>query len=134
MAFDAPDTDPIFLSFSYLQSLFDDANTLFPLSGESLEKIQTLDLWVIEKLRVAFGNRIMKQMALFVPTYVACGGTEVDGIDYVLATKVFRKFEALNLAMLREELGELCSYLEELFGEGSMGESIAYLHRLQKLY
>lgn len=132
--FDAPDTGPIFLSFSYLQGLFDDANDLFPLSSENLEKIQTLDLWVIEKLRVAFGNRIMKQLALFVPTFVACGGTEIDGIDYVLATKVFRKFEALNLAMLREELGELCSYLEELFGEGSMGESIAYLHRLQKLY
>lgn len=132
--FDAPDTGPIFLSFTYLKSLFDDANTLFPLSNENLEKIQTLDLWVIEKLRVAFGNRIMKQLALFVPTYVACGGREIDGIDYVLATKVFRKFEALNLAMLREELGQLCTYLEELFGEGNMTESIAYLHRLQKLY
>lgn len=93
-----------------------------------------LDLWVIEKLRVAFGNRILKQMNLFVPVYVACGGEELDGIDYVLATKIFRKFESLNLAMLREELKELCTYMQKLFGRNTMKESIAYLERLQKLY
>ena len=60
---------------------------------------------------MAFGNRILKQMNLFVPVYVACGGEELDGIDYVLATKIFRKFESLNLAMLREELKELCTYM-----------------------
>lgn len=91
-------------------------------------------MWVIEKLRVAFGNRILKQMNLFVPVYVACGGEELDGIDYVLATKIFRKFESLNLAMLREELKELCTYMLKLFGRNTMKESIAYLERLQKLY
>ena len=76
----------------------------------------------------------MKQMNLFVPVYVACGGDELDGIDYVMATKIFRKFESLNLAMLRDELKELCVYLQKLFGRGTMTESIAYLERLQKLY
>ena len=70
-------------------------------------------------------------MNLFVPVYVACGGEELDGIDYVLATKIFRKFESLNLAMLREEL---CTYMLKLFGRNTMKESIAYLERLQKLY
>ena len=88
----------------------------------------------IEKLRVAFGNRILKQMNFFVPVYVACGGEELDGIDYVLATKIFRKFESLNLAMLREELRELCTYMNKLFGKNKMNESIAYLERLQKLF
>lgn len=83
---------------------------------------------------MAFGNRILKQMNLFVPVYVACGGEELDGIDYVLATKIFRKFESLNLAMLRDELKELCAYMQKLFGRNTMKESIAYLERLQKLY
>lgn len=83
---------------------------------------------------MAFGNRILKQMNLFVPVYVACGGEELDSIDYVLATKIFRKFESLNLAMLREELKELCTYMLKLFGRNTMKESIAYLERLQKLY
>ena len=107
---------------------------MYPVSQDSLKKIQQLDLWVIEKLSVAFGNRILKQMNLFVPVYVACGGEELDGIDYVLATKIFRKFESLNLAMLREELKELCTYMLKLFGRNTMKESIAYLERLQKLY
>ena len=107
---------------------------MYPVSQDSLKKIQQLDLWVIAKLRVAFGNRILKLMNLFVPVYVACGGEELDGIDYVLATKIFRKFESLNLAMLREELKELCTYMLKLFGRNTMKESIAYLERLQKLY
>ena len=36
--------------------------------------------------------------------------------------------------MLREELKELCTYLQKLFGKNKMGESIAYLQRLQKLF
>ena len=122
------------MGFDHLEELFKEAWDQYPISQENLKKIQQLDLWVIEKLRVAFGNRIIKQMGLFVPVYVACGGSELDGIDYVLATKIFRKFESLNLAMLREELKELCVYIGKLFGKNEMKESIAYLERLQKLF
>ena len=134
VAFEAPDTPPINISFTHLNQLFQEAYDKYPISEENLKKIHQLDLWVIEKLRVAFGNRIIKQMGLFVPVYVACGGDELDGIDYVLATKIFRKFESLNLAMLRDELKELCTYLNKVFGRGKMNESIAYLERLQKLF
>ena len=134
IAFDAPDQGPINLGYDHLQALFDEAFEKYPISQENLRKIQQLDLWVIEKLRVAFGNRILKQMGLFVPVYVACGGDELDGIDYVLATKIFRKFESLNLAMLREELRELVVYINKSFGKNKMNESVAYLERLQKLF
>ena len=89
---------------------------------------------MIEKFRVAFGNRIMKQLKLFVPVYVACGGTEIDAIDYMLATKVFRKFESLNLSLIRDELRELIQFLDNSFGSGVMKESIDFLRRLQKNY
>jgi 5-methylcytosine-specific restriction endonuclease McrBC GTP-binding regulatory subunit McrB len=134
ISFDAPDTPPIHMGFDHLTELFEEAFKMYPISQENLKKIQQLDLCVIEKLRVAFGNRILMQMGLFVPVYVACGGEELDGIDYVLATKIFRKFESLNLAMLRDELKELCIYLTKVFGKGHMKESIAYLERLQKLF
>ena len=35
---------------------------------------------------------------------VACGGDEIEGLDYLLATKVFRKFEVLNLSLIRDEI------------------------------
>ncbi len=134
VAFDAPDTAPINLGFDHLDQLFREAFDKYPISQETLKKIQQLDLWVIEKLRVAFGNRILKQMGLFVPVYVACGGEELEGVDYVLATKIFRKFESLNLAMLRDELRELVNYMNKSFGKNKMKESIEYLERLQKLF
>lgn len=134
VAFEAPETEQLTISFSHLNDLFQDAFEKYPISEENLKKIHQLDLWVIDKLRVAFGNRIIKQMGLFVPVYVACGGEELDGIDYILATKIFRKFESLNLAMLRDELKELVVYINKSFGKGKMNESIAYLERLQKLF
>ena len=134
IAFEAPETPHATVSFTHLNELFEEAFQKYPISQENLKKVQQLDLWVIEKLRVAFGNRIIKQMGLFVPVYVACGGDELDGIDYVLATKIFRKFESLNLAMLRDELKELIVYMNKSFGRGKMSESIAYLERLRKLF
>ena len=60
-------------------------------------------------------------------------GTEIDGLDYVLARKVFRKFEALNKYYIRDEIDGLFAYLDELFGEENMNECKDYLKMLKKL-
>ena len=132
--FDAPKTPAKRVSYSAVEALYADAIEENPVSEEILEKIAKLDNYVIEKFRVAFGNRIMKQLKNFVPVYVACGGTEIEGVDYILATKVFRKFESLNLSLIRDEIRPLISYMDGLFGKGAMKDSIAYLQMLQKMY
>jgi len=131
--FEAPDTTPKEISYSYVESLYKKAQEEFPVAEELLDKISKLDLYVIDHFRVAFGNRIMKQLKLFVPVYVACGGTDIEGIDYILATKVFRKFEVLNLSLIRDEIRGLLMMLDNLFGKGKMTECIAFLQRLQKM-
>lgn len=60
-------------------------------------------------------------------------GTEIDGLDYVLARKVFRKFEALNFSYIRDEIDGLLAYLDELFGEENTNECKDYLKMLKKL-
>lgn len=132
--FDAPKTPAKRVSYSAVEALYADAIEENPVSEEILEKIAKLDNYVIEKFRVAFGNRIMKQLKNFVPVYVVCGGTEIEGVDYILATKVFRKFESLNLSLIRDEIRPLISYMDGLFGKGAMKDSIAYLQMLQKMY
>ena len=132
--FDAPQTDGKRIAYSYVEGLYEDAQQNHPVSAQVLENIGKLDLYVIEKFRIAFGNRIMKQLKQFVPVYVACGGTEIDAVDYMLATKVFRKFESLNLSLIRDEIRGLIAMLDSLFGKGNMKESIAFLQRLQKTY
>ena len=131
--FDAPYTENLNLSYKHLEAMFDEAKEKYKVSDESLEKVGKLDDYVIEHFRLAFGNRIVKQLRDFVPAYVACGGTEVDGLDYVLTNKIFRKFEALNLAFIRDEIDGLIDYLSELFGEENMQEAKDYLRRLKRL-
>lgn len=132
--FDAPETPAKHIAYSHLSALYDKAVEEHPVSDEILNNVEKLDQYVIERFRVAFGNRIIKQFKIFVPVYVACGGEELDAIDYILATKVFRKFESLNLALIRDEIKGLIGQLDAIFGKDTMKESIALLRRLQKSY
>ena len=131
--FDAPLTDSININYNYFEELLNVAKANNVVSEENIKKINLLDDYVIEHFRIAFGNRIVKQLRDFVPAYVGCGGTEIDGLDYVLARKVFRKFESLNLSYIRDEIDGLCAYIDELFGEENMGECKSYLRMLKKL-
>ncbi|MBQ7315417.1 MAG: hypothetical protein IJW83_05385 [Clostridia bacterium] len=132
--FEAPDTPPSKISYSSVARLYNKAVEDFPVEQRYIDMIEQLDTYVIKKFRVAFGNRIMKQLRIFVPVYVACGGTVEEGIDHILATKVFRKFESLNLALIRDELKGLINYLNTLFGKDKMVSSIEFLDRLQRTY
>ena len=76
--FDPIDTDSMNINSSYLEGLFAKAKQEHPLTDGMSEKINSMDDYVIKHFRIAFGNRIVKQMKDFVATYVACGGTEVD--------------------------------------------------------
>lgn len=132
--FEAEWADNIFISYKHLEAMFKESQEKFKVSQEVLDKVNQLDDYVIEHFRLAFGNRIVKQLKEFVPSYVGCGGTEIDGLDYVLCNKIFRKFESLNLSYIRDEIDGLILYLSELFGEENMQESKEYINRLKKLF
>ena len=115
-----------------MEALFKDAQEKYAVSDKGINIINKLDDYVIHHFRIAFGNRIMKQLKDFVPVYVACGGDEVSGIDYFLAKKVLRKFEQLNLILIRDEIDGFIKYLNKEFGNGNMKECIEFLERLKK--
>jgi hypothetical protein len=130
--FDAPVTEGLTLSSKYLESLFEKSRVDHPVSPHILEKIEDMDNYVIEHFRLAFGNRIVKQLHEYIPAYVACGGTEIDGVDYLIAKKILRKFEQLNLSFIRDEIDGFIAHLEKLFGKENMNECKEYLRRLKK--
>ena len=130
--FESPDTEAVQISYKYFEGLFDKAEKEHPVTDETLEKVAQLDRYVIDHFRLAFGNRIVKQLREFVPAFVACGGDEVAGIDYLIAHKILRKFEQLNLAYIKDEIDGIINYLEKLFGTGKTPECKAYLLRLKK--
>lgn len=131
--FEAPDTEPIRLSYKHLEALYNEAKEKYPISEESLLLLDKLDKYLISHFRLTFGNRIMRQLKDFVPCYVACGGTEIDGIDFMFSKKILRKFESLGLGFIRDELDSLIVYLEHEFGSGNMKISKEYLARLKKM-
>lgn len=130
--FEAKETESMNLNFSYLNNLFKDALSKYDISDEMLDKISQLDDYVIHHFRIAFGNRIVKQLHSFVATYVACGGTEVDAIDYYLARKVIYKFERLNLNAIRDEIQPFIKFLNSNFGENNFTECKEILNRILK--
>ncbi|MBQ6477478.1 MAG: hypothetical protein IJI43_03495 [Bacilli bacterium] len=131
--FDPVDTEAMNINASYLESLFTKAKENHPLSADMEKKINEMDDYVIKHFRIAFGNRIVKQMKDFVATYVECGGTEVDGVDYYIARKILRKFEQLNLAYIRDEIDGFIEYLDKAFGKEHFNECKEYLLRLKKM-
>lgn len=131
--FEAPDTPGMPISMTYLTSLYDKAKQDYPLSEEMLMQLDKLDAYLIEHFRLTFGNRILRQMKDFVPCYVACGGTEINGIDFMFAKKILRKFESLGLGFIRDEIDGLIDYLDHVFGEENFRVSKTYLARLKKM-
>ena len=130
---DAPYTESVELSYDYLEELFKKAQSENEISNLTLENFKKLDIFVQEKFKIAFGNRIMKQIKLFVPVYMACGFSELEGLDYMFSNKILRKFESLNLAFLTNELDMLEELLKKLFGDDSFKVSIEYIHDLKKM-
>ena len=81
---------------------------------------------------MTFGNRIMKQITQYVPLYMACGGSEEDALDDIIAKKIFRKLETQNPVYVRNASEGLLSFMDDLFGPGSMTQCREYLKRLQR--
>ena len=118
----------------HLEYLFQKAQVDYPISDELMNKMQKLDNYLITRFKLSFGNRIMKQLYDFIPIYVACGGTELGGMDYIVARKVLKKFESMNVTFVRDEITGLITYIDKLFGKAEMQDSKAYLRRIQNLY
>lgn len=126
-------TNNVQMTFDYLDELFKKAQAEITMSIKVMDSFKKVDEYIQQNFKIAFGNRIMKQIKLFVPVYVACGFTEVQGLDYMLANKILRKFESLNLSFLHNELDGLIELLDKLFGKNSFKVSIEYIEDLKKM-
>ena len=133
-AFECPRHERVHVTSQHLQYLFQKAKVEHVISEDVLEKMHKLDQYLQTRFRLAFGNRIIKQMYDFIPVYVACGGTELGGMDYIIARKVLKKFESMNVSFVRDEIKSLIEYIEKTFGEGGLPDSVSYLQRIQNMY
>jgi 5-methylcytosine-specific restriction endonuclease McrBC GTP-binding regulatory subunit McrB len=120
------------ISIDHVTKLFTEAQKEYKLSNRNLRRIRKLDKYLIQTFHITFGNRIMKQIEAYIPVLVACGGTELDGIDDILARKVLRKLESKNPVYVKSQSEALCNYLDELFGTDKMPLCKEVIHNIEQ--
>lgn len=130
--FECVKTEPVHITTEHLEAMFADAKERYPLSQEMEDKLDELNTYLITTFRLAFGNRIIKQLRDFVPVYVACGGTETQAVDFMIAKKVLRKFESLSLGFMKDQLSKFQQYLDREFGKDQMKTCKDYVEFLKK--
>ena len=130
--FDAEETAPVKLSCAHLTRLIDEARETYALTERNRRRLAMLDQYLMEKFRITFGNRIVKQINQYIPVCLACGGDELDALDDILSRKVLRKLEAQNPVYVRSAADGLCTYLDDLFGADRMPLCKEYLRRLER--
>ncbi len=126
------DSDKISLSYAHLQELFSDAisNESNQLSMDEYKKFKTLTDFTYDMFDITFGNRIMRQIQLFVPVFVACGGEKDDALDFMFARKVVSKLEGRFEDYVKEGLIDLKALIVKTYGENSFPQTS---HMIDKL-
>ena len=131
-AFECEPDEGIYVSTDRIIELFDEAKTAYPISEDMLKKLDLTNAYVIKSFRLAFGNRVMKQIKEFVSCYIGCGGTEIEAVDFIIAKKVLRKFESLSLGFMKDELTKFSAFLDRTFGKNTMKICKEYIEFLKK--
>jgi len=119
------DVKELKLGYEELSDLFksarkDKKNTL---SNEDLKQFRVITDYVHEKFDITFGNRIMNQIAQFVPVYIACGGTKEEALDFMFARKVLTKIQGRYEDHIKAGLLTLSKMLDKQYGTGVFKES-----------
>ena len=131
-AFECEAAEPMYVSTDRLNELFAEAKQKYVITDEMIKKIETTNNYIIKVFRLAFGNRVMKQIRDFVSCFIACGGTEIQAVDFIIAKKVLRKFESLSLGFMKDELTRFNAFLDKTFGKDTMVICKGYIDYLKK--
>jgi len=130
-AFEATAVEAAPMSYDRFCELVEEAQRTYHLSERQMENIRRLDAYLIERFRLSFGNRIMKQIQDYVPVYMACGGTELEALDDIFSKKILRKLEAQAPSYVRNEAPILAAFIEDVFGQGNMKACLRLLARYE---
>lgn len=130
--FYAEDTEGVRLTYDRFKKLIAKAKREYGITGRKLRQIKELDRYMIENFHITFGNRIMKQLKEYVSAYIACGGTEEEAVDDIIAKKIMRKLEMQNPVYVRNAIDGLCAHIEETFGQEKMTLTKDYLRHLER--
>ncbi|MCQ2772309.1 MAG: hypothetical protein MJ238_03425 [Bacilli bacterium] len=128
------ETSTINLSNTKLKELFKEAqsNVANRLTKSDLDNFTTITSFIYEEFDVTYGNRILNQIETLVPTFIACGGTKNDALDFMLSRKVIVKLEGRFEEFVKPALKKLLDLLKKTYGAGTFKRSEHLINRLIK--
>ncbi len=126
------EVSPINISQVDFLNMVECAKREYSLTLKERRHIKELDKYLLENFSITFGNRIMRQIEAYVPIYIACGGSELQAIDDILAKKVLRKLESANPVYVKTHSEELVNKISEIFGLNNMKVCEATVRRIAK--
>ncbi len=125
---------PIVLGASALHHLFAEALQVdeYRFTAEDAEKFTAVTGYIYDTFDIAFGNRVLNQIETLVPTYIACGGTKEEALDFILASKVLVKLEGRFEDYIKEGLKKVLAMLSSQYGAGTFKRSEKAINNLLK--
>ena len=96
------------------------------------DRFSVLAQFMLDTFDVNFGNRIMNQIQVFVPIYVACGGTAYKALDLMFARKVLRKLDGRFEENLKQNLTKLEKYVIEQFGQTEFSSTLSTIAKMKR--
>ena len=108
------------LSKSKLHELYEKAmnNKNNYMTKEDYDKLKTITDFIYEQFDVTFGNRILNQIEILVPVFIACGGKKEDILDFLLTRKILVKIEGRFEEYVKNALKQLLILLSKVYGKG----------------
>ena len=126
------ETPKITLSYQKLMSLFESAqnDSSKKMSKEDFARFRNLTNFTYNTFDLTFGNRIMHQIELLVPVYVACGGQKEEALDFMFARKVIAKLEGRFEDYIKQGLVDLTKLIDQTYGAQSFKLTRHVINRL----
>ena len=126
------ETPRISLSYNRLISLFKSAqeDRDLKLRKDEFTKFKTLTDFTYNTFDLTFGNRIMHQIELLVPVYVACGGKKEEALDFMFARKVVSKLEGRFEDYVKQGLMDLLKLIKQTYGVGTFALTEHVINKL----
>lgn len=128
------EADKISLSFARLQQLYQEADEVEEnrMSAADTKKFRELADFTYDAFDITYGNRIMHQIEVFVPVFVACGGTKEDALDFMFSRKVVAKLEGRFEDYIKPGLMNLKALIIKNYGSDAFKATNHTIDRLMK--
>ena len=88
--------------------------------NKSLDYLKKNFKTICSKFGIGWGNRLEKQIKLFIPVFISLGGNEANALDHIIASKILRSIKGrydLQESTLKEMADELAINFKKEFGD-----------------